>query len=317
MIEVMNTVTKTMTEKEIETLYQKLKPLARQESQPAYTRWQLKTSDMTTTAYKSGKVVFQGKDVSWLADDIPAGPSTSSAKPAGRSKTAGSAAPSGARAHTFPMAGSDEVGTGDYFGPIVVAAVIVDNEETAQKLKALHITDSKAMNDAAIRKAAPLIAQMVPHSIETITNPQYNQVWNQQTMNINRIKALMHNRAYLDLSQTQPLPDNRIVDQFCAPNTYYAHVRSQRPAHQTVQGLHFETKAEGKYIAVAAASVLARAAFLDAMDAMDKKYDFHFEKGAGPKVDQCGRKFLQAHPSVPLEEVAKVHFANTRKIRSH
>lgn len=103
------------------------------------------------------------------------------------------------------------------------------------------------------------------------------------------------------------------MDQFAKPAVYYRHLEGQR---RVVRSLTFETKAENKYLAVACASVLARAAFLDYFDKMAAKYDFPFEKGAGPKVDQCGRRFVERYGFEKLGEVAKMHFKNTEKIRS-
>lgn len=305
----MNTLTKKLSQEQIASLYRKLRPLAVKESRPAYTSWQLKTRDMTVTAYTSGSVVFQGKDVSWLAEDSEA---VSAQKSAGtlpaQKKT------SSARSRQFPMAGSDEVGTGDYFGPVVVAAAVVPDAQIASQLHAMHITDSKAMTDAAILKAAPVIAKMIPYTVEILSDASYNRIYDRENMNINRIKALMHNKAWLHLADQITLPSNCIVDQFCAESTYYRHIASQKTDGETVRGLYFETKAESRYIAVAAASVLARAAFLEAMQEMDTRWNFHFEKGAGSRVDACGRKFLRSHPISDLSMVAKLHFANTAKI---
>lgn len=323
-----------MTPDQIDALYQRLKPSARAESKPQYTKWQLKTSELTITAYNSGKVVFQGKDVSWLEherpssandktdqkgaaahEDLPVHKDILSQKgvPAYQSE---SGLHSVSRCDTFPMAGSDETGTGDYFGPVCTAAVIVPDLQTANRLKAMGITDSKAMNDAYILKIEPEIKAMLPHAIHHLSNEKHNQVWNKDTMNLNRIKALMHNRCYLDLqTETGSLPDNRIVDQFCVPSSYYKHLAACKKSDQIVRDLYFETKAESRYIAVAAASVLARAEFLHQMEAMDKEWNFHFEKGASSKVDACGRKFLQTVPNADLSKVAKLHFANTAKIK--
>lgn len=181
----MAVLTKTMSPKEIEALHKKLLPLAKKKSQPNHTLWQIRTEDMNVCAYKSGKVVFSGNDLSWLEDDHP---SSSPKAPADTSWKA-----------TVPQAGSDEVGFGDFLGPIVIAAVIVPDQKTADALHALGVTDSKAMTDARIEQIAPQIEQMVPHTILVLDNPSFNRIYNSDSMNMNRIKARMHNQGYLNL----------------------------------------------------------------------------------------------------------------------
>jgi ribonuclease HIII len=290
----MATVTKKMSPEQIEALYKRCKPLAKKEAQPQYTCWQLHLESCVISAYTSGKVVYQGADLSWLEDE-PKEPKTTASS----------------LSNTFPMAGSDEVGTGDYFGPVVVASTIVPDEKTAKALQALKITDSKAMTDAYIQKIAPQIKEMIPYSIQILDNKTYNETWHATSMNMNRIKARMHNQAYINLkNKGYALPELKVVDQFCAPKSYYAHLKG---VSEIVDGIHFETKAESKYIAVAAASVLARNAFLETWQKMEEKYDFHFEKGAGAKTDANIRQFLKEHDSALLKYVAKLHFSNTQK----
>ena len=106
------------------------------------------------------------------------------------------------------------------------------------------------------------------------------------------------------------LPGSIIVDQFVQEKSYYRYLRDQP---QVIRGIHFETKAESRYPAVAAASVIARYAFLKACDQMAQRYAFTFPKGAGAAVDQAIRQFVQAHGQEALAHVAKLHFANTAK----
>lgn len=310
----MATVTKTMSPSEIEALYQRISPQARRISQPQYTHWQIRLSDMSVTAYQSGKVVFQGADVSWLADEAG---SHSRAKTTGSSKTSSKktacqSSSSASLCQTFPQAGSDEVGNGDYLGPFVVAAVIIPDAATAQKLEALQITDSKAMTDTAIRKVAPVIKTLVPWSIQILDNAHYNQIYNRDTMNLNTIKARMHNQAYLNLrNKGFTLPERIVIDQFCLPKTYYSHLRG---VAEVISSIHFETKAESKYPAVAAASVLAREAFLRTLDQMEEKYGMPIAKGGGEQATRCAQKFVEKYGAETLSQIAKLHFSNTQKV---
>lgn len=280
----MSTITKKMSKEEIFALKKRLAPYIEKESQPAYTFYQIKTSQCTISAYTSGKVVFQGADLSWMEDSVP-------------------------NKEVYPQAGSDEVGTGDYFGPVVVASCIVQ-ESDVHTLKKLGIQDSKQITDEKIRKLAPAIKDLCPHSVLVVPAKKYNQV--HQSHNMVDIKCLLHNQAYLNLKKKgYSLPDFIVIDQFVAKDSYYRYLKKEP---EVVEGIHFETKAENKYLAVACASILARNAFLETWDIMENKYDFHFAKGAGAKVDLCGKEFITKFDKKSLAEVAKLHFKNTDKI---
>lgn len=279
----MASLTKKMTKQEILDLRQKLSSHIVKETKPDYTYYQIKTDSMTITAYTSGKVVFQGQDLSWMEE-------TESEK------------------NTYPQAGSDEVGTGDYFGPVVVAACIV-SKEAAQKLSSLKIQDSKQIKDDQIRRLAPEIKAVCPHSILIVQNTKYNEV--HQIHNMVDLKCRLHNQAYVNLvHKGYTLPDFIIIDQFVQKNSYYRYLKNEK---EVISNIHFETKAENKYLSVACASILARNAFLETWDAMETKYDFRFEKGAGTKVDQCAREFVNRFGKDQLYKVAKLHFKNTEK----
>lgn len=208
------------------------------------------------------------------------------------------------------QAGSDEVGTGDYFGPVVVASVYV-SEEAYQALNHLPITDSKQITDEQIRDMAPTILKHTQSSILVLENQKYNRV--QGTHNLNAIKAKLHNQAYVHLkNKVGFLPSLCVVDQFTPEASYYRYLLGE---NEIVKGLHFETKAESKYFAVACASILARAKFLEVFDAMEKAYDFTFPKGASERVDQAAQAFCDRFGKERLREVAKVHFKNTERLK--
>lgn len=270
-----------MTPQEIIDLKKRCQPFILKESQPSYTYYQIKTQDCTITAYTSGKVVFQGKDVSWLEEE---------------------------KTHqVFPQAGSDEVGTGDYFGPVVVAACIVKNDEA---LKHLSIQDSKQIQDEQIRKLAPVIQSLCPHSISIVDNLKYNQV--HEKHNMVDIKCRLHNQVYVNLlHKGHTLPKQIVIDQFVQEKSYYRYLKNEK---EVIKNIHFETKAENKYLAVACASILARNTFLEYWDKMEQKYQFSFQKGASHLVDECAKRFVQQYGKDELKKVAKLHFKNTEKI---
>lgn len=269
----------TLNDKQIYEL-KKLNPYKESDNPTIDSIFEL--SDCKITLYKSKKAVFQGKDVSAYQELY--------------------------QTKFVEQAGSDEVGTGDYFGPVVVAACYV-NHDNYPKIKHLGIQDSKQITDELIRKIAPKLMEEVPYSVLIVDNVKYNQIHKQH--NLNAIKALLHNQAYKHLQKKiNQLPKLSVVDQFTPENYYYNYLRNE---NEIIKNLHFETKAESKYIAVACASVIARYTFLQVWDKMEENYHFTFPKGSGELVDHAIVRFVQEFGKDKLPQVAKLHFKNTQK----
>lgn len=269
----------TLNDKQIYEL-KKLNPYKESDNPTIDSIFEL--SDCKITLYKSKKAVFQGKDVSAYQELY--------------------------QTKFVEQAGSDEVGTGDYFGPVVVAACYV-NHDNYPKIKHLGIQDSKQITDELIRKIAPKLMEEVPYSVLIVDNVKYNQIHKQH--NLNAIKALLHNQAYKHLQKKiNQLPKLSVVDQFTPENYYYNYLRNE---NEIIKNLHFETKAESKYIAVACASIIARYTFLQVWDKMEENYHFTFPKGSGELVDHAIVRFVQEFGKDKLPQVAKLHFKNTQK----
>ncbi|MCR5447969.1 MAG: ribonuclease HIII [Solobacterium sp.] len=252
---------------------------------PAYARFQLRAENCVITCYESGKCVFQGKDAEVYASAFM--------KP---------------DESLYPQAGSDEVGTGDYFGPVCVCASIVQKKDVSF-LEELGVKDSKQITDAYILLHAPSVMERLQHSLLIVNNRKYNEV--HKTTNMNAIKAKLHNQAYVNLSAKTVLPDLRVIDQFTPEASYYRYLQGDR---NVIGQIRFETKAENKYLSVAASSMIARYAFLKSMEAMEREYDMEFVKGASSAVDECARKFVKRYGIEKLGDVAKLHFKNTEKL---
>ena len=289
----MSTITLVLSPEDASRLYKTFQDSA--SPAPQYAEWQLRPENCVITRYNSGKTVFQGKDAEIYASAFQ--------KTAGKTASVPSASGS-----VFPQAGSDEVGTGDYFGPVTVCACIVD-EKTSPLVKELGVADSKAMTDTAIRSAAPKLIEALPHSLLIVPPEKYNAV--HSSMNLNAMKSILHNQAYIHLQDRCGLPQLCVIDQFTPPASYYRYLSGQK---RIVRPIHFETKAESTYPAVAAASVIARYAFLSTMDDMEEKFGMEFAKGAGAAADACGKEFVQRFGEERLRETAKLHFRNTSKI---
>ncbi|MDE6476188.1 MAG: ribonuclease HIII [Erysipelotrichaceae bacterium] len=289
----MATVSITLTLEEIENLKNQY-PDAKFCKTPPYAYYQFKLSDCTITAYNSKKVVFQGEGANFHASsyqpDIQVSPIQSFPT------------------NSYPQCGSDEVGTGDYFGPVIVCAAYIAKEQV-DYVRSLNVQDSKNISDSMIRKIGGELKKRIPHSLLIVDNAKYNEV--HPSNNMVAMKAKLHNKAYVHLqNKIGSLPKLCIVDQFVQESSYYRYLQ-QEP--QVIQNLHFETKAESKYLAVATASIIARYTFLKVFDAMEKHYNFNFPKGAGKNVDESIPLFIKIHGKNELKKVAKLHFANTTK----
>ena len=265
-----------------------------QTTPPQYAKWQLKPENCVITCYTSGKTVFQGKDANVYAaafmevqDEIST-PTTTS---------------------RYPQAGSDEVGTGDYFGPVCVCASYVTKDDVDFLVK-LGVRDSKQMSDADMLKIGPLLMERIPHSLLIVPPQKYNQV--HESNNLNAIKAKLHNQAYINLAKKIELPSFKIIDQFTPETSYYCYLKNEP---QVIRGIHFETKAEDKYLSVAVGSIISRYGFLKTWEEMEQKYNMTLPKGSGDKVDIVAQAFVERYGFESLGEIAKLHFKNTEKIR--
>ncbi|MDR0921079.1 MAG: ribonuclease HIII [Lactobacillales bacterium] len=270
-----------------------------------YAEFSAKKNDTVITAYTSGKVVFQGigaeKEASrWgVAKAKPAKKATSSALPAGFS--------------SLSVIGSDEVGNGSYFGPVTVAATYVDKNHLA-RLKSLGVRDSKAMTDTEIRKLAKIIKQEIPFQLLVVPPEKYNQI--QPNYNAVHMKVALHNQAiYLLLKKISPeKPEAILIDQFTPEANYSKYVRSEK--NQVTEKIYFATKGEGHHLAVAAASILSRAAFLEELDKESDELGIIVPSGAGKNVDSIAAQVLQKGGLELLGKYAKLHFANTKKAQN-
>lgn len=209
----------------------------------------------------------------------------------------------------FPQIGSDEVGTGDFFGPVVVVASYVKQSDLP-RLDELGVTDSKKMSDERIMHIGPALAKEFHYSALILDNQKYNEAY-ARGENMVSIKAKMHNRCLLNLKAKFP-GAIAYQDQFAAPKVYYSYLKEEM---EILEGIHFKTKGELAFPSVALASVLARYAFLQKMDKMGERYSFSFPFGASEIVDAKAREFVAKFGEGELKNVAKMNFGNVDKIK--
>ena len=210
--------------------------------------------------------------------------------------------------------GSDEVGCGDYFGPIVVCAAYVKKEDV-EYLKSINVQDSKKISDETIVKIADKIKKRIKYASFVLSNEKYNEITNQKYYNMNKIKAYLHNFVLFNLSKKTKFNDLIVVDQFCDEKLYYQYL-NDFPNNEIVDNISFTTKAESKYLAVACASIIARDIFLKEIDKMSKETGKNILLGANEKVDELARNILEEKGFDYLAKYVKVNFKNTHKIQS-
>jgi len=267
-----------------------------------YVIFQAQDEDTVITMYESGKVMFQGASA-----DVDA---TMWKEMDGQSDTPKISQEALNKYYNCSSIGSDEVGTGDYFGPIVVTSCYV-SKENIPYLESLGIKDSKKLDDSKILKIAPEIIKKVPYKSIIVNNKEYNEKYN-DSYNINKIKAIMHNKVLFQMvNSINEYYDYIIVDEFAREQRYYDYIK-ESPNIQ--RGITFMTKAEDKNLAVASASIISRYIFLKEFDKLSDALHIPLPKGAGANVDSIGMEVVEKYGKEKLNEIAKLNFKNTERI---
>ena len=276
---------------------------------PPYAIFQADTGDTIVTLYESGKAMFQG-----VSADIEAGMWESIGKDKEnidyfidredvKEKKEETTIPI-----DISSVGSDEVGTGDYYGPIVVTASYV-NKEDIPFLTELGVKDSKKLSDEQILKIVPKIIKRIKYKTIMLSNKEYNKNYGKD-MNMNKIKAVLHNKVLTEMVKDN-VHDYIVVDQFEPESSYYKHL-SEVP--NPLRGITFITKAEDKCLSVACSSLISRYIFVKEIDKLGDKYGIFLPKGANYYVEDVGIKLVEKYGVNVLKEVAKLNFSNTDRI---
>lgn len=265
-----------------------------------------KKGSVSITAYKSGKVLFQGGQSESEAARWES--KSSVTKKTVKKIKVDTALPNGFS--QWSVIGSDEVGTGSYFGPLTVVAAYVDRDQFAL-LKELGVRDSKLMTDKEIIKVAQDLTTFLPYSLLNVSPEKYNRI--QPTMTQGKMKAVLHNQALQNVFHkiAPTKPEAILIDQFELPSTYFKHIKDEPT--QLKENVYFQTKGESHHLAVAAASIIARYAFLKTLDQMTEEAHIKIPSGAGANVDLTAAKLIKRGGVSLLAKYAKLHFANTQK----
>lgn len=277
---------------------------------PPYAVFQADTGDTIVTLYESGNAMFQG-----VSADIEAGMWESIRKDKDNidyfmdtkdtkiKKEEQVDIPS-----DIASVGSDEVGTGDYYGPIVVTASFV-SKDNIPFLTELGVRDSKKLSDEQILKIVPKIIKKIPYKTIMLSNKEYNDNYGKD-MNMNKIKAVLHNKVLTEMVKDNDY-DYIVVDQFEPEKSYYNHL-SDVP--NPLKGITFITKAEDKCLSVAVSSLISRYIFIKEMDKLGDKYGIFLPKGANYYVEDVGIKLVNKYGEKILHDIAKLNFSNTDRI---
>ena len=268
-----------------------------------YVVFQAEEEDTVITMYESGKVMFQGTSAD--VDAAMWGVQLENTKEKKEEKKK-----INKKYYNCNAVGSDEVGTGDYFGPIVVTACYVTKEDIPF-LEELGVGDSKKIDDSKILKIAPQIAKKIKYRSVILSNSEYNEKY-RKDINMNKIKAILHNRVLYQLvNEEEPKYDYIIVDEFAREARYYEYLNDQPVVQRDIT---FMTKAEDISPAVACGSIISRYLFLKEFDKICDSIHIPLPKGAGKDVDTIGEEVVEKYGEDKLKEIAKVNFKNTDRI---
>ena len=288
----------------------------RRDKTPPYAVFQATEADTIITLYESGKVMFQGisADIDaniWIDLERKLNNRIIDIKTGKEKKDSKEKTNKYRKFDNYNTIGSDEVGTGDYFGPIVVTATFV-SKENISFLDELKVTDSKKITDDVIKKIAPKIMEKIPYSSYILNNPDYNK-FHKQNINMNKIKAILHNKVLLNMVNKNLPYEKIVVDQFTPPKNYYGYLSDVK---DKVVNITFTPKAEEQCLSVACASIISRYIFLKTMHDISNELGASLPKGAGAIVDEVGAKLVKEHGFEILNKYAKLNFKNTEKIKS-
>ena len=285
------------------------------EKHPPYSVFQVKDYDCVITLYESGKLMFQGigADIEasyWMEEEriLNKRDLQSELKAEQDKKDKKAEELNDDRFKNISTIGSDEVGTGDYFGPIIVTASFVDIKKKSF-LYELGVRDSKKITDEKIMSIAPTLIKEFPHVTYILTPSDYNRLG---ITNMNKVKAILHNKVLYALKEKNYNYDKIVVDQFCYPVKYYEHIKT---TPNKVTNITFTTHAEDKCLSVAVSSIISRYIFIKEMEKLTKEMNINIPKGAGANVDEVGVKIVKQYGINKLNELAKLNFKNTEKIK--
>ncbi|CMX45553.1 ribonuclease HIII [Streptococcus pneumoniae] len=288
----MASITLTPSEKEIQAFLEHYQTSLAPSKNP-YIRYFLRLPQATASIYTSGKVLLQGegaeKYASFFGYQV-------------LEETSG---------QNFPLIGTDEVGNGSYFGGLAVVASFVTPDQH-DFLRKLGVGDSKTLTDQKIRQIAPILKEKIQHQALLLSPSKYNEVIGDR-YNAVSVKVALHNQAIYLLLQKDIQPKKIVIDAFTSAKNYDKYLAQE--ANRFSNPISLEEKAEGKYLAVAVSSIIARDLFLENLENLGRELGYQLPSGAGTASDKVASQILQAYGMQGLNFCAKLHFKNTEKAK--
>lgn len=288
----MASITLTPSEKEIQTFLEHYQTSLAPSKNP-YIRYFLRLPQATVSIYTSGKVLLQGEGAEKYASFF------------------GYQVVEDNRGQNLPLIGTDEVGNGSYFGGLAVVASFVTPDQH-DFLRKLGVGDSKTLTDQKIRQLAPILKDKIQHQALLLSPSKYNEVIGDR-YNAVSVKVALHNQAIYLLLQKGVQPEKIVIDAFTSAKNYDNYLAQE--ANRFSNPISLEEKAEGKYLAVAVSSIIARDLFLENLENLGRELGYHLPSGAGTASDKVASQILQAYGMQGLNFCAKLHFKNTKKAK--
>ena len=288
----MASITLTPSEKEIQAFLEHYQTSLAPSKNP-YIRYFLKLPQATVSIYTSGKVLLQGEGAEKYASFF------------------GYQVVEETSGQNLPLIGTDEVGNGSYFGGLAVVASFVTPDQH-DFLRKLGVGDSKTLTDQKIRQIAPILKEKIQHQALLLSPSKYNEVIGER-YNAVSVKVALHNQAIYLLLQKGVQPEKIVIDAFTSAKNYDKYLAQE--ANRFSNPISLEEKAEGKYLAVAVSSIIARDLFLENLENLGRELGYQLPSGAGTASDKVASQILQAYGMQGLNFCAKLHFKNTEKAK--
>ena len=288
----MASITLTPSEKEIQAFLEHYQTSLAPSKNP-YIRYFLRLPQATVSIYTSGKVLLQGEGAEKYASFF------------------GYQVVEETSGQNLPLIGTDEVGNGSYFGGLAVVASFVTPDQH-DFLRKLGVGDSKTLTDQKIRQIAPILKEKIQHQALLLSPSKYNEVIGDR-YNAVSVKVALHNQAIYLLLQKGIQPEKIVIDAFTSAKNYDKYLAQE--ANRFSNPVSLEEKAEGKYLAVAVSSIIARDLFLENLENLGRELGYQLPSGAGTASDKVASQILQAYGMQGLNFCAKLHFKNTEKAK--
>ena len=288
----MASITLTPSEKEMQAFLEHYQTSLAPSKNP-YIRYFLRLPQATVSIYTSGKVLLQGEGAEKYA------------------RFFGYQVLEQTSGQNLPLIGTDEVGNGSYFGGLAVVASFVTPDQH-DFLRKLGVGDSKTLTDQKIRQIAPILKEKIQHQALLLSPSKYNEVIGDR-YNAVSVKVALHNQAIYLLLQKGLQPEKIVIDAFTSAKNYDKYLAQE--ANRFNNPISLEEKAEGKYLAVAVSSIIARDLFLENLENLGRELGYQLPSGAGTASDKVASQILQAYGMQGLNFCAKLHFKNTEKAK--